>query len=189
MKNKVIAAILLLLFFNIYSSAYAQTISDENDYIKAVMDSKELHSRLGEMYTGYDCVIKNVYNKPVTIQNITIWDNANSTVAYLSVKRTSEDTAKSTIAAGKPLALPTLGLSMLASTAAVPFTLIGNKIGNSNAQKEAKHYDKIMSAKTTLEPNEQVTIKTMALKKYIPYVRITFLNPLTEENMVLELKK
>lgn len=189
MKNKVIAIILLLLSFNIYSSAFAQTISDENDYIKAVMESKELHSRLGEMYTGYECVIKNVYNKPVTIQNITVWDNANSTVAYLSVKRTAEDTAKATISSGKPLALPTLGLSMLAATAAVPFALLGNKVGNSNAQKEAKHYDKIISAKTTLEPNEQVTIKTMALKKYIPYVRITFLNPLTDENMLLELKK
>ena len=135
MKNKVIAIILLLLSFNIYSSAFAQTISDENDYIKAVMESKELHSRLGEMYTGYECVIKNVYNKPVTIQNITVWDNANSTVAYLSVKELQKIRQKQQFLQENRLHCRLSDCQCLQTTATVPFALIGNKVGNSMHKK------------------------------------------------------
>ena len=189
MKNKFAVFCLLFLLFNTNLSVFAAVITEQNDYIKAQIESKDLHSRLSQTYTGYEGVIKNIYDKPVTIDNITVWDNANSTVAYLSVKRTAKDAANDVFSTGKNIALQTFGLSLIGSAVVSPFAMLSNRIGNNQAQKEAQKYDKIISAKTTIDPGKEITIRTMALKKYVPYIRITFVNPLTDENMVLELKK
>ena len=189
MKNIFAYFIMFLLLFNTGTGSFASVITEQNDYLKAQMEAKELHSRLSQTYTGYECIIKNIYDKPVTIDNITVWDNANSTVAYLSVKKTGKDAANEMFESGKNIAVPTFGLSLIGSALASPFAILSNRIGNNNAQKEANKYDNIISSKTTIEPGKEIQIRTMALKRYIPYVRITFVNPLTDENMVLELKK
>lgn len=166
----------------------AKTKTEENDYIKIHRTTRHLHSRLSKDYTGYDYTIKNIYKAPVTIQSVNIWDHASGKVAYLSVKRTGLRAAAETMGSGIALALPTLCLSVVGAAVAVPFILVGNQIGNIGANQEAKRYDKMQTEAITLNPKEEITIKTMALHRHAPSMRIVFINPLTDETMNLELK-
>ena len=187
--KKFIALICILtLNFSMCLKAAALTKTEENDYIKLERKTRHLHSRLSKDYTGYDYIIHNVYNEPVTIQSVSIWDNATSKVAYLSVKRTGARAAAETLGAGVALALPTLTLSLIGSVVAVPFILISNQIGNISANQEAQRYDKQLQAATTINPQESIELKTMALHRHAPSIRLIFVNPLTDENMELLLK-
>ena len=161
---------------------------EQNDYIKIEQTTRHLHSRLSKKYTGYDYTIKNIYKTPVTIQSVSVWDNANNKVAYLSVKRTGMRAATETMGVGIALALPTLCLSVVGAAVAVPFIIAGNQIGNVGANQEAHRYDKMQTEPVTLKPQEKIELKTMALHRHAPSMRIVFVNPLTDENMSLELK-
>lgn len=165
----------------------AATKTEENNYIKIERKTRHLHSRLSKKYAGYDYTIKNIYNEPVKIQGISVWDNAGSKVAYLSVKRTGMRAAAETVGAGAALALPTLTLSLIGSVVAVPFIIAGNQIGNIGANQESQRYDKIPSEPVELKSGEELTVKTMALHRHAPSMRIIFVNPVTDEDMNMEL--
>lgn len=177
-----------LMLLNITYPAFSRTKTESNNYIKAQQTTRHLHSRLSRKYTGYDYTIKNIYKEPVTINGISIWDNAAGKVAYLSVKRTGVRASAETLGAGTALALPTLGISLVLSAVAVPFIIVGNQIGNIGANQESHRFDKMMAEPVILKPHEEITIKTMALHRHAPSMRIIFVNPLTEENMELEFK-
>jgi hypothetical protein len=189
MKKPVSALfVVLMLFYNAFIPALCKTKSEQNDYIKIEQTTRHLHSRLSKKYTGYDYTIKNIYKTPVTIQSVSVWDNANNKVAYLSVKRTGMRAATETMGVGIALALPTLCLSVVGAAVAVPFIIAGNQIGNVGANQEAHRYDKMQTEPVTLKPQEKIELKTMALHRHAPSMRIVFVNPLTDENMSLELK-
>ncbi len=189
MKLKFFALILLFALVCNQSFCAVQIKTEKNDYIEIQRETKTLKSRLSETYNGYEYIIKNIYDKPVTIQNISIFDNANSTVAYLSVKKTNKEVVKSAFSKGARYSIPTLTLSLIGVTLSAPFIVISNNLSNSNAQKEAKKYDIETTFPVVLESGEKLTIKTIALKRYYPFMRLLFLNPLTEENMTLEIRK
>ena len=180
---------LISLILNVFSvQVFSMTKSEENNYLKIERKSRHLHSRLSKKYTGYEYTIKNVYNEPVILENISIWDNASDKVAYLSVKRTGARAAAETIGAGVALALPTLTLSLIGSVVAVPFIIMSNAIGNVGAGQESRRFDKKCELPVEVKDNDSVTIKTMALHKHAPSIRVTFKNPITDESMNLELK-
>lgn len=188
MKKYFASLFIFLMLFNITVPAFARTKTEENDYIKIERTTRHLHSRLSKKYTGYEYKIKNVYKEPVTIESISVWDNASGKVAYLSVKRTGARAAAETLGAGVALALPTLTISLIVSAVAVPFILIGNQIGNVGANQESHRFDKPETESVTLGHNQEIMFKTMALHRHAPSMRLVFKNPLTEENMELELK-
>lgn len=188
MKKFFASIFVFLMFFNLSLPSIAKTKTEENNYIKVERTTRHLHSRLSKKYTGYEYKIKNIYKEPVTIESISVWDNASGKVAYLSVKRTGARAASETLGAGVALALPTLTISLILSVVAVPFILIGNQIGNVGANQEAHRFDKPENEAVTLDPNREIVFKTMALHRHAPSMRLIFKNPLTEENMELELK-
>ncbi len=188
MKKLLSVMFIFILCINSILPVTAKTKTEENDYIKINRTTRHLHSRLSKDYSGYDYTIKNIYKTPVTIQSISIWDNASGKVAYLSVKRTGLRAAAETMGAGIGLALPTLCLSVVGAAVAVPFIIVGNQIGNIGANQESKRYDKMQTEQVTLNPHEEISLKTMALHRHAPSMRIVFINPITDENMDLELK-
>lgn len=186
--KKFLSLLLMVAFFSSNAlSAISATKTEENNYIRAERKTRHLHSRLSKKYAGYEYTIKNIYNEPVTLKSIAVWDNANDKVAYLSVKRTGLKAAAETVGAGAAMALPTLGLSLIGSIVAVPFIIAGNQIGNIGANQEAQRYDKIPSEFVELKSGEEFTVKTMALHRHAPSMRIIFVNPITDETMNLEL--
>lgn len=187
--TKLILSLILICFcFNVSLTVFAgQLTSDENNYLKVTLNDKKLHGRLAQKYDGYEYTIYNVYNEPVKIQSISIWNNANAAVAYLSVKKTGKETANAVMSKGFKYALPTLSLSVLASGAAVPFCVLSNRTGNNNAEKEATNFDTKPKEAFVINPGEKRVIKTMAMKKHSPVFSMTFLNPITDENMDFKL--
>lgn len=157
---KKITTLIIFSFFIICSSliAFAQTKIEENDYLKIECTPKQLQSRLGEIYIGYEYKIKNIYIEPITIRKVNIIGNANAQVAYLSVKK-----------------IPS-------------FFAISTKIGNKNAENEANNFDIILKNETIVKPNQVIILKTMALNGHLPSLRLTYKNPLTDEDMDLYLK-
>lgn len=188
MKKILASLFLTIMFFNMSIPAFAKTKTEENNYIKIEQTTRHLHSRLSKKYTGYEYTIKNIYKDPVTIESISLWDDASGKVAYLSVKRTGLRAASETLGVGVALALPTLTVSLIASAVAVPFIIIGNQIGNIGANQEGKRFDKKVLKSVTLSPKEELKFKTLALHRHSPTLRVVFKNPLTEENMELDLK-
>ncbi len=188
MKKTTSMIITFLMFFNLSFPAFSMTKTEENDYIKIERKTRHLHSRLSKKYTGYEYTIKNVYKEPVLIENISIWDNASDKVAYLSVKRLGARASAETIAAGAALALPTLTLSLIGSIIAVPFIVVSNAAGNVGANQEAKRFDKQAELPAEIKTGNRLELKTMALHRHSPSMRVTFKNPITDESMNLELK-
>ena len=167
--------------------AFAGVKEEENNYLIAQRESVRLNSRLADLYTGYEFAIKNIYTKPVKIITIQLWDDASAQVAYLSAKKNSKDAAKRTIAKGASYALPTLTLSFWGGLIVAPFSAACNSLANKNALKEAKKFDKPQIKEFELKAGETYKFKTLALNKRAPSVRIIFVNPLTDENMNLEI--
>ena len=188
MKKTASLIILFMMLFNIAYPAFSMTKTEENDYLKIERKSRHLHSRLSKKYTGYEYTIKNIYNEPVTIENVSIWDNASDKVAYLSVKRLGVRASAETLAAGAALALPTLTLSLIGAVIAVPFVIVSNAAGNVGANQEAKRFDKQATLPAEIPVGSYIEFKTMALHNHHPSARVTFKNPITDENMNLELK-
>lgn len=173
---------------NILLPAVAQQLTvDQNNYLKVTLNDKKLHSKLANKYDGYEYTIYNVYNEPVKIQSITIWNNANAAVAYLSVRKTGKETANEVLSKGAKYALPTLSLSLISSGIVIPFCVLGNRTINNNAQKEAANFDTKPKEAFTIAPGEKKVIKTMAMKKHSPVFNMIFLNPITDENMDFKL--
>lgn len=188
--KKIVSGIVLFVFsFFQYLPAFSLSKTEENNYLSLKRTSRHLHSRLSKDYTGYEYKLKNVYDKPINVQSISVWDNASSKVAYLSVKRTGARAAAETLGTGVALALPTLTLSLIGSVIAVPFIIVSNQIGNIGANQEAKRYDKRQDSSFTINPKEEIVFKTMALRMHKPSVKIVFTNPITEENMTLDMQK
>ena len=187
MKKFLSTIIFFILFFGINNAVFAQPKTESNNYLSIERESKILKSRLSDIYTGYEYKIKNIYNEPVLIENIDIWNNAKAQVAYLSVKKSNSETAKQTMQKGIQYALPTLATSVIVSAIAVPFTVMNNNMGNKGALSEAERFDSEHITNYTLKPNQELTIKTLAIKKYIPLIRLSFKNPLTDEKMTLEM--
>lgn len=187
MKKVLSILFISLLFFNLSLPSLAKTDSEKNDYIKIERTSRHLHSRLSKKYTGYDFTIKNVYNKPVTIQNVGIRDNASAKIAYLSIKRTGLRAASETLGVGVALALPTLTISLIGAVVAVPFIIVGNTIGNIGAGQESRRFDK-SAALGIIPPKGEMKFKAISLRLHPPITVVTFTNPITDEAMNLELK-
>lgn len=187
MKKALISMFIFAVFLCNISTAIAEPKIESNNYITITREAKNLHSKLSEIYLGYEYKVKNIYNDPITIENIDIWNNANAQIAYLSVKKQNKEAAKQTLQRGLDYALPTLSTSIILSVFATPFTIVGNNCSNKNAQKEAQHYQTNPIKNYTLKPNQEITIRTMAIKKYAPLFRVIFKNPLTDEDMVLEM--
>ena len=188
--KKIISAIILFVFcFFQHLPAFSLSKTEENNYLSLKRTSKHLHSRLSKEYTGYEYELKNIYDKPINIQSISVWNNASSQIAYLSVKRTGARAAAETLSTGVALALPTLTLSLIGSVIATPFIIVGNQIGNIGANKEAKRYDKRQNSAFTIQPKEEIVFKTMALHRHKPSVKVMFTNPITDENMTLDMQK
>ena len=186
--KKVFATITLAaLFFCFNTAAIASPKKESNNYFTIERESKNLHSKLSEIYTGYEYKIKNIYTEPVIIQNIDIWNNATAQVAFLSVKKPNSQAAKQTMQKGFEYALPTLTTSVIFSAIAVPFTVANNNLKNKGAQNEAQRFETKHIKNYTLKPNQELIIRTMAIKKYVPLLRVVFQNPLTDENMTLEM--
>ncbi len=187
MKKLLLSICILVLGFIVTLPSFANIKEEENNYLTAERESHQLHSRLKELYTGYEFTIKNIYSKPIKIQAINVWDNASGTVAYLSVKKSSKEAAFNTINKGATYALPTLTLSLWGGLIASPFSAAKNSIANKNALKESEKYDKKPIEPFELKPNETYKFKTLALSKRAPSMRLIFQNPLTDENMNLEI--
>lgn len=186
--KKILSSICIIFFCITFCSAAFATVKEaENNYLIAQRETTELHSKLKNIYTGYEYTIKNIYTKPLQIQSINIWDNASGTVAYLSVKKSSKEAAFNTINKGAAYALPTLTLSLWGGLIASPFSAAKNSIANKNALKESEKYDKKPIEPFELKPNETYKFKTLALSKRAPSMRLIFQNPLTDENMNLEI--
>lgn len=180
--------LIFVLSLNIIQPVIAGQIAyDENNYIKVTLNEKKLHSRLAQKYDGYEYTIHNVYNEPVKIQSINIWNNANSAVAYLSVKQSGKEIANAVMKNGLKYALPTLSLSVLGSGVAIPFCVMCNHSGNNNAQKEAVKFDTKPKEAFVLQVGEKRIVKSMAMKKHSPVFTMIFLNPITDENMDFKL--
>lgn len=177
----------MLLCLPVFANSFDENTS-ENDYLKIEKNTKQLKTRLSNLYDGYEYTIKNLYEKPVVIRRVDIWYNASGKVAYLSVKKTNRQAASETFSKGKKCAVRTLGLSLIPYAIAAPFSAIGNDIGNANAEKEANLFDKKQITNYTLNPKEKVLIKTMAMKRHSPVFKLIFTNPITDENMEMFLK-
>lgn len=162
--------------------------SVENNYLKIDRTEKQLKSRLGNIYNGYEFTIQNLAQENITIKRTEFWYNANGTVAFLSVKKDNKTAASQTFEKGKKYASRTLGLSLILYGIAAPFSAIKNDIGNANAENEAKSFDLITLNNKTIEPNEKITIKTMAMKRHRPVFKLIFINPITDEYMNMILK-
>lgn len=187
--KKYLLIIVIACLFVLQIQTLAQPINtEENNYLKITRNQKQLKSKLSYNYDGYEFEIKNIGNEDITIKTISIWYNANAKVAYLSIKKDNKTAAKETFAKGKKLALRTFGLSLIPYGIAAPFSAIKNDIVNCNAEKEATNFDKKISDNHTLQKGETISIKTMAMKKYTPIFKLTFINPITDENMDMFLK-
>lgn len=173
---------------NMAMPTYAKTKTEQNNYIKIEQTTRHLHSRLSKKYTGYEYTIKNTYKEPISIESISLWDDASGKVAYLSVKRTGLRAATETLGAGLAFALPTLTISLIASAVAVPFIIISNQIGNIGAIQESNRFDKKVLKSVKISPKEEIKFKTLALHRHAPLLRVVFKNPITDENMELDLK-
>lgn len=187
MKKILLPICIIILGASIITPAFAAVKEAENNYLIASRETKELHSKLNNSYKGYEYEIKNIYSKPIQIQAINVWDNASATVAYLSVKTSSKQAALDTISKGASYALPTLTLSFWGSLIASPFSAAKNSMSNKNALNEAEKYDKPQIEAFELKPDEKYKFKTLALGKRAPSMRIIFKNPITDENMNLEM--
>ncbi len=186
--KKILSGILIsAMCINLALPAFSLTKTEQNNYIKIERKTRHLHSRLSKKYTGYEYTITNVHNAPVKISGVSVWDNATGKVAYLSVKRTGVRASLETLGAGVALALPTLGISAVVSAVAVPFIIVGNAFGNVGANRESKRFDKPVEP-CALEKKESLELKTMALRRHEPSFRVIFVNPITDENMSLELR-
>ena len=177
----------LIVIFNCIP-AFCEVKPEENNYLKIELTQKKLHSRLAEQFDGHEYCVTNKYNEPVSIEKITLWDDANAKVAYLTVKKDGKEVAKETMNTGIKWALPTLSLSVIASAVTVPFKVWSNKIGNEQAEKEANKIGKKDLKQITLKPKEQLNFTTLTIKKHSPILILTFKNPITEENMEMHLK-
>ena len=187
MKKLLFVLCAILLCASSILSANCAVKEEENNYLIAQRESVNLHSRLKELYTGYEISIKNIYSKPVLIQSINVWDNASATVAYLSVKKSSKEAALNTISKGSSYALPTLTLSFWGALAVSPFSAAKNSLSNKKALKESEKFNKPEIKPFELKSGETYKFKTLALNKRAPSMRIIFKNPLTDENMNLEI--
>ena len=187
MKKVLSGLCVLFLCISFMLPAFATIKEEENNYLIAQRESRNLHSCLKEMYTGYEFTIKNIYSKPIQIQSINVWDNASATVAYLSIKKSSKEAAINTISKGASYALPTLTLSFWGGLIASPFSAAKTSLSNKNALKESEKFDKPDIKPFELKPNETYKFKTLALNKRAPSMRLVYKNPLTDENMNLEI--
>lgn len=187
MKKFASLLFITLLFFNTIAPVLSKTVSEKNDYFKIERTSRHLHSRLSKKYTGYDYSIKNIYKEPVKIESISLRDNASAKIAYLSIKRTGVRASAETLGTGLAFALPTLTVSLIASVVAVPFIIVGNTIGNIGAGQESRRFDKPAEA-VLIQPKEEIKFKTMSLHLHPPIAFVTFINPITDEVMTLDLK-
>ena len=180
---------MISIFLAIQTATCAQTEVkvSENNYLKIERKQEILNSRLSEKYNGYEYNIVNKYDETVIIKNINFRDNANAQIAYLSVKKAKEDIKAEAFEKANKNSIKTLGLSYITTIAILPFKQIGNNIGNRNAQNESQEYDKKSCYEIKLEPNKNIQLKTMALKNYKPKLKLIYKNPITDENMPLEL--
>ena len=176
---------LLILLYTLPAAASIE--EEENNYLYAQRESIPLHSRLSDLYTGYEFTIKNIYSKPVTIKSINVWDNASAKVAYLSAQKSSKEAAVNTIKNAAAYTLPTLTLSLFCGIIAAPFSAAVNSIANKNALKESEKYDIPQIKQFELQPGKTYKFKTLALNKHTPSMRLIYVNPLTDENMNLEI--
>ena len=166
---------------------FAEPVVDENNYLRVQRVTEKLHSRLAEQYNGYEYEVTNKYTMPITIQNVSLWGNASAKVAYLSVKRTGSEAIEDSRAKARDIALQTLSLSLVGNLLATPFIVVSNNIGNNFADKEAEAYDKRPYNSFIMQPDEKIVIKTMAMKKRPPSMKVSYKNPITDENMIIEL--
>lgn len=187
MKNVFFLFCLSIALFLSSSIAYSEPVVDENNYLRIQRVTEKLHSRLAEQYNGYEYEIINKYTMPITIQAVSLWGNASAKVAYLSVKRTSSEAIDESRAKARDVALQTLSLSLVGNLLATPFIVVSNNIGNSGANKEAEVYDQRPYNSFVMQPDEKIIIKTMAMKKRPPSMKVTYKNPITDENMCLEI--
>lgn len=188
--KKLLSLICLTVFaLNSAMPAFCGTKTEENNYLKIKRTSKHLHSRLSKEYTGYEYEIKNIYNEPVTLETVSFWDDASGQVAYASVNHSAMTTARKTLGKGLEFAIPTLTISLIGSVVVLPFAIIGNHFGNSGAKKESQRFNKQNIQPTQLKPNEEIVLKTLALRNHKPSMRLGFKNPITDEIMFLEMQK
>ncbi len=186
--KKILSSICIIFFCITFCSAAFATVKEaENNYLIAQRETTELHSKLKNIYTGYEYTIKNIYTKPLQIQSINIWDNASGTVAYLSVKTGSKQAAFDTISKGASYIVPTLTLSFWGGLIAAPFSAAKNSFSNKRALNESEKYNTPQITSFELKPNETYKFKILSLSKRPPSMRIIFKNPLTDENMNLEI--
>lgn len=189
MKNIISFILCVFIFGNNFLPVWASSIVEENNYIKTERQTIKLHSKLNNLYTGYEFSIKNIYSEPVKITNIFIWDNASGKVAFLSVKKSSKKAAGEFITQGMEYAIPTLTLSFWGALFVSPFVALKNSFSNSQAKRESKKYNNLTFSNIQLKSGETYKIKTLALKKYNPLIRIMFINPITDEKMNIEIIK
>ncbi len=187
MKKIICLFCFVLTFLFVSNFVYAEPVVDENNYLRIQRVTERLHSRLAKQYNGYEYEITNKYTMPITIQHVSLWGNANAKVAYLSVKRTSSEAIDESRAKARDIALQTLSLSLVGNLLATPFIVVSNNIGNSSANKEAEAYDKRPYNSFIMQPDEKIIIKTMAMKKRPPSMKVTYKNPITDENMNIEI--
>lgn len=186
--NKIICLLSLAFTFLFASNiSYAEPVVDENNYLRVQRVTEKLHSRLVEQYNGYEYEITNKYTMPITIQAVSLWGNASAKVAYLSVKRTGSEAIELSREKARDIALQTLSLSLVGNILATPFVVLSNNIGNNGANKEAELYDKRPYNSFVMQPDEKIIIKTMAMKKRPPSMKVTYKNPITDENMNIEI--
>lgn len=169
------------------SIVLAEPVVEENNYLRVQRVTEVLHSRLTEQYNGYVYEITNKYTMPITIQHVGLWGNASAKVAYLSVKRTGSEAIDESRAKARDIALQTLSLSLIGNLLATPFVVVSNNIGNNCANKEAEAYDKRPYNSFIMQPDEKIVIKTMAMKKRPPSMKVTYKNPITDDNMNIEI--
>lgn len=188
--NKRLLFIICLIFFSYTTMpVFAVSNFDENNYLLLQETNLKLKSNLSNDYNAYSYVLLNKYDKPVVIQNVYIWNNSNGKVAYLSTKQNSKELVNNVINQGKKYALPTFSLSLFGSVFAVPFVAVKNHIANNKMEKEANDFVILQKFPLELKPNQKLTMKTLALNKHHPSIRVVFVNPITDENMSLQLIK
>ncbi len=173
--KKVFSLILsALLVFELSLPAFSMTKTYNGENIKVERKTRHLHSRLSKKYTGYEYIITNTSNAPVTLESVTLTDNSSGHAAYNSVKRTGLGAAGETLGWGLGLVLPTLTLSLIGAVVACPFIIAGSLAGNLGAKAEGKRYDKTISQTAIVLEKKPLILKVIAPHRHAPNVTFIY---------------
>jgi len=185
-KWKIICLLILHFTFYILHSALAEPLPAhallDNKSISITRQTVKMRSMMDSKFNGFEYKIKNNTKEKIYINKFGVENGVPPYDAYGSVKRNGWAAAGVTFVYGWNYALPTLGLSMVAATAATPFFVTSSALGNIGATQEAKRFDVKSPEGKYIKPNETIKFKTIVEQGALPALTLIVEDPSTGDN-------